>query len=163
MFSQAPVGLAYLNRDMRYVRINETLAAFNGLPVEAHAGRLLGEIIPALKPRVAQVIARTLETGEPVLNQAIAGQTAATRGETRHWLVSYYPVRTGPEVTGVGVVAVDETARRRAELEMARLAEERHALLAAVVRAQERERRTGGRQHPRRHAAGVRRAASEAR
>src|SRR6185437_16597381 len=95
-----------------------------------------------LWPRIAPVFNRVLERGEPVLNQEIIGETAATRGETRHWLVSYYPVRTGREVTGVGVVAIDETGRRRAEIEMARLAEERRNLLAAVVRGQERERRT---------------------
>ncbi len=142
LFSQAPVGLAYLDRDGRYVRINETLAAFNGLAVEAHPGRRAAEVIPSLWPRVEPAFTQALEQGEPVLNREITGETAATGGETRHWLVSYYPVRTGREVTGVGVVAIDETARRRAEIEMARLADERRNLLAAVVRGQERERRT---------------------
>ncbi len=142
LFSQAPVGLAYLDRDGRYVSINETLARANGLTVEAHRGRRAADVIPALWPRIVPAFTRALELGEPVLNQEIAGETAATGGEIRHWLASYYPVRTGPEVTGVGVVAIDDTARRRAELEMARLAEERRNLLAAVVRGQERERRT---------------------
>jgi PAS domain S-box-containing protein len=142
LFSQAPVGLAYLDREGRYVRINQTLATFNGLSVQAHQGRPVAEVIPSLWPRIAPPFRHTLERGEPVLNQEIAGETAATRGEVRHWLVSYYPVRTGADVTGVGVVAIDETARRRAEIEMTRLAEERRNLLAAVVRGQERERRT---------------------
>lgn len=142
LFSQAPVGIAYLDRDGRYVRINETLAAFNGLAVEAHPGRRAADVIPSLWPRVEPAFTQALEQGEPVLNREITGETAATGGETHHWLVSYYPVRTGREVTGVGVVAIDETARRRAEIEMARLADERRNLLAAVVRGQERERRT---------------------
>jgi PAS domain S-box-containing protein len=142
LFSQAPVGLAYLDPDARYVRINETLATFNGIAMEAHDGRLAAEIVPSLWPRIEPAFTHALEQGEPVLNREIAGETAATRGEIRHWLVSYYPVRTGLEVTGVGVVAIDATARRRAELEMTRLAEERRSLLAAVVRGQERERRT---------------------
>ncbi|HJS94196.1 MAG TPA: PAS domain-containing protein, partial [Solirubrobacteraceae bacterium] len=142
LFSQAPVGLAYLGRDGRYMRINETLAAFNGLPVEAHRGRHPAEVIPSLWPRIAPAFHHALEQGEPVLDQEIAGETGATGGEVRHWLVNYYPVRTGPEVIGVGVVAIDATARRRVELEMARLAEERRNLLATIVRGQERERRT---------------------
>jgi PAS domain S-box-containing protein len=142
LFSQAPVGLAYLDREGRYVRINETLAAFNGLAVEAHPGRRAAEVIPLLWPRIEPPFTQALERGEPVTNQEIVGETAATRGEARHWLASYYPVRTGREITGVGVVAIDETAHRRAELEMARLAEERRNLLAAIVRGQERERRT---------------------
>jgi PAS domain S-box-containing protein len=142
LFSQASVGLAYLDRDRRYVRINQALATFNGLALEAHAGRRAAEVIPSLWPRVEPWLTRALEEGESVSNQEIAGETSATAGETRHWLVSYYPVRTGSAVDGVGVVAIDETARRRAEIEMTRLAEERRNLLAAVVRGQERERRT---------------------
>lgn len=142
LFSQAPVGLAYLGRDGSYMRINETLAAFNGLSVEAHRGRHPSEVIPSLWPRIAPAFHHALDQGEPVLNQEIAGETVATGGEIRHWLVNYYPVRTGPEVTGVGVVAIDATPRRRVELEMARLAEERRNLLATIVRGQERERRT---------------------
>ncbi|HET6867772.1 MAG TPA: PAS domain-containing protein [Solirubrobacteraceae bacterium] len=142
LFAQAPVGLAYLDPDARYVRINESLAAFNGIAVEAHEGRLAAEIVPSLWPRIEPAFTHALEQGEPVLNREIAGETAATLGEVRHWLVSYYPVRTEREVTGVGVVAIDATARRRGELEMERLAEERRSLLAAVVRGQERERRT---------------------
>jgi PAS domain S-box-containing protein len=142
LFSQAPVGLAYLDREGRYIRINEALAAFNGLAVEAHPGRHPAEVVPTLWPRIGPAIKRVVEQGEPVLNQEISSETVATGGQTRHWLVNYYPVRTGPEVTGVGVVAIDATERRRVELEMARLAEERRSLLAAVVRGQERERRT---------------------
>jgi PAS domain S-box-containing protein len=142
LFSQAPIGLAYLDRDGRYVRINETLAANNGLPVEAHLGHLAEDIIPALWPRIAPALHRVFDRGEPVVGWEVAGETAAAPGETRHWLVSYYPVRTGTEIAGVGVVAIDETARKRAEFAMSRLSEERQALLDALVRAQERERRT---------------------
>lgn len=142
LFSQAPVGLAYLDPDGRYVRINETLAKFNGLAMQAHEGRLAAEIVPSLWPRIEPAFTHALEQGDPVLNREIVGETAATRGEIRHWLVSYYPVRTEREVAGVGVVAIDATARRRSELEVTKLAEERRNLLAAVVRGQERERRT---------------------
>jgi len=102
----------------------------------------VAEIIPALWPRIAPAIERVVDHGQPVLDREVVGETAATLGEQRHWMASYYPVRTGSQVDGVGVVAIDETARRRAELELTRLSEERRALLAALVRAQERERAT---------------------
>jgi hypothetical protein len=35
-----------------------------------------------------------LETGKPVINLEISGGTRAAPGGQRHWLVSYYPVRT---------------------------------------------------------------------
>lgn len=52
LYRTAPVGLALLDRDLRFVRINEWLATINGKPVEAHVGRTLEEIIPEIAPQI---------------------------------------------------------------------------------------------------------------
>ena len=58
--ADSPVGKAVLDRDLRYVRINQTLAAFNGRSVEFHLGRTVQEVLPeaypSLKPLLDQVI-----------------------------------------------------------------------------------------------------------
>jgi PAS domain-containing protein len=36
LVSTAPAGIVFLDRDLRYVRINQELADMNGVPVEAH-------------------------------------------------------------------------------------------------------------------------------
>ena len=41
VFSTAPVGLALVDRDLRFVRVNETFAAFN-----AARARLVGRTVP---------------------------------------------------------------------------------------------------------------------
>ena len=46
LYRTAPIGLGLVDRDLRYVHVNERLAAMNGLPVEAHLGRTLREVIP---------------------------------------------------------------------------------------------------------------------
>src|SRR5712691_13036447 len=48
LLSTAPVGFAFHNRDLVYERINESLAAINGLPVEQHLGRTLREVVPEM-------------------------------------------------------------------------------------------------------------------
>ena len=45
-FDDAPIGLCYLDTDLRYVHINEWLARINGLPVAAHLGKTIGEVLP---------------------------------------------------------------------------------------------------------------------
>ena len=47
-YNMAPIGLCILDRDLRYVRINERLAEINGMPVSSHLGRTLREVVPAL-------------------------------------------------------------------------------------------------------------------
>lgn len=44
IYRAAPVGLAALDRSLRYVRVNELLARMNGRTVEEHVGRAVAEI-----------------------------------------------------------------------------------------------------------------------
>ncbi len=42
-----PTGLAFFDRELRYVRVNRALAAMNGVPAEAHVGKGLRDLFPA--------------------------------------------------------------------------------------------------------------------
>jgi PAS domain S-box-containing protein len=140
VFRTAPVGLAYHDRALRYVRINEDLAAMNGLPVEAHVGRTLTEVIPSIAPQVLAYFRGVLATGRPVLGLEVRGEAPSAPGETRYWLGSFYPVRRGDVVLGVGVVVQDITEQTRSRLRIEELAVERGRLLAearAALRARD--------------------------
>jgi PAS domain S-box-containing protein/putative nucleotidyltransferase with HDIG domain len=110
----APVGFKLVDRDLRIVRINARLAAINGFSVEEHIGRTVQEIAPDLWPQLEDVYRRALN-GEAVSNIEVSAPSAAENGAIRHWLASYYPVRVGDEIIGVGNVLVDITDRKRAE------------------------------------------------
>ena len=47
-YREAPIGLCYFDTDLRYVHINDWLAAINGLTVEEHLGRTVGEVLPGV-------------------------------------------------------------------------------------------------------------------
>ncbi len=115
-FTAAPAGLAILDRELRYVQLNETLAAMNGLSVQAHLGRPVREVLPALAPVVEPILQQILATGEPALNIEVSGETPAQPGATRHWLASYFPLPgRGGRPAGIGAIVVEDTERRRAE------------------------------------------------
>jgi signal transduction histidine kinase len=116
LLGPAPVGLAILDPDLRYVWVNGDLAAQNGLPPEQHRGRTLREVLPALAPALEPVVRGVTETGQPAAGVGIAGETPARPGERRHWLASYYPVRAaGGAPVGVGAIVQEVTDTRRAE------------------------------------------------
>ncbi len=115
LLSNAPVGFAFVGRDLRYVRVNRALAAMNGLPPEGHIGRTLQEVVPELWPLLRPIYESILAGGEAVTNVEVSGPTLATAGEARSWLVSYIPVRTGGEVIGVGIIVNDVTDGKRLE------------------------------------------------
>ncbi len=141
LLAQAPIGVAFLDTDLRFQRINEQLAAINGLPVEAHLGRRGPEITPGLDATVTPLVRRVLETGEPITNLEISGEMHPHPSTLRHWLVSYYPVRMGNNgIMGVGLIVTEITERKRAEQELARLyAAEQQARAAAETAVQIRD------------------------
>ena len=113
LHSCAPIGLAYLDRDFRFLRVNRALAEMNRLDVEDHLGYPVSELLPEVWSQLEVVFRSVLHTGEPVVNYEVVGDgEALPRGR---WLDSVYPVRIGDEIVGVGVVIVDISARLRAE------------------------------------------------
>jgi PAS domain S-box-containing protein len=130
-FSGAPVGLAFMDTDFHYVRVNDALAAYNGLPAEEHFGRSLRDVLgPDLAATIEPYHRRVIETGEAVLDVPVDGHTADAPEDIRNWQVSYYPVRDAADaVIGVGVVITDVTEREQARA-AAEAAGERLSVLA---------------------------------
>jgi len=114
LIATAPVGLAFLDTDRRYVRVNEALAAINGRPVEDHVGRLVDEVPGPLGEQLAGVHREVITAREPRLEREGSGETPGAPGDTRHWISSLTPVRglDGQTVIGVGVTVIDITERR---------------------------------------------------
>ena len=132
-YASAPVGLCVLDRELRFVRINERLAEMNGLPMTSHLGRTVREVLPGLADEVEPVFRRVLETGEPVLEIEVTGETVAQPGVARMWVENVLPLRdSAGAVVGINVVTVEVTEQRAAEAALrTREAELRVALDAA--------------------------------
>ncbi|MGE0081451.1 MAG: PAS domain S-box protein [Thiohalomonadaceae bacterium] len=116
IYRTAPVGLCVLDRDLRFVRINERLAEINGLPPEAHLGRTVREVVPEVARRNEALLRKVLATGEPVLDFEVTATTPAQPGVQRTWLSQYWPLRDeNGAICGINVVAEEITDRRRLE------------------------------------------------
>jgi PAS domain S-box-containing protein len=116
LYRNAPVGLCVLDRDLRWIRINERLAEFNGIPAADHIGKRLPELLPELAEACAPGIRAVLDTGTPQRNIEIVSQTPAQPGATRSWLEHLLPILDERgQVTGLSIVVEETTERRRAE------------------------------------------------
>src|SRR4051812_48111506 len=130
LFASAPVGLGFFDTELRCVRVNEALAAINGLPVDDHPGRPLAELLGPLADRVLPLYRHALTSGEPILEQDVDGVLPSATGEMRHWVVSCTPVSGADGTTlGVSSVVIDVT-ERRALLERERAGRRRATFLA---------------------------------
>ncbi len=113
--ASAPIGFGFVDREFRFVRVNDTLAALGGHAAEWHLGRTVAQVVPKLWPQLEPAYRHVLDSGKAVINQGLEGPSPAATGEIGFWLVSLYPVRVATKMIGIGIVVVDITALKHAE------------------------------------------------
>src|SRR5271170_2564928 len=115
IYDGAPVGLCFLDRNLRFVSLNKRLAEIHNLPVAAHLGRPIAEIIPDKFPQCEPYLLRALN-GEPYSGLEVLVPDPHQSGATRTLLISYQPARDEvDEVIGVSMSVIDITRRKKAE------------------------------------------------
>ncbi|MBD2462586.1 PAS domain S-box protein [Oscillatoria sp. FACHB-1407] len=134
IYQSAPIGLNVLDADLRFVRINEKLAEINGFSVEEHIGRTVRELLPDIADTAEALLRPIFETGEPLLNVEVVGETPAQPGVQRVWLESFLPLKDGDRVIGISTVCEEITERKRSE-EALRENEERLRMAIAQEQA----------------------------
>jgi PAS domain S-box-containing protein/putative nucleotidyltransferase with HDIG domain len=136
--SSAPIGFLFVDREFRYVRVNEKVAAIHGsASVLEHIGHTVAEVVPTLWAQLEWAYRRVLDEGVPVCNVELSGATAEDPGHDHYWLESIYPVRVGTEIIGLGVVLVDITERKEAETALLALTDAAVDAIAAAAEARD--------------------------
>jgi len=125
IYDSAPVGLCVFDPQLTYLRINKRLAEINGLPAEDHIGRTPWEVIPELADQAEAFLRQIIETGRPMLNVEISGETPAQPGVLRRWIEHWIPLSdTAGNLIGINVVAEEITERKKGEEEIKTLNED---------------------------------------
>lgn len=120
IYDTAPVGLAFLTLDCRYLQINQRLTEICGISVADHIGRSVRETVPQVADQVEKLIQAIVRTGEPITGVEVRGQRADKLNADHIWITNWHPLKD-PEgrIVGVNVVAEDITERKRAEAVLA--------------------------------------------
>ena len=80
LFERAPVGMAFFDRELRFVRVNEALAQVNGMPASEHVGRTMTELLPAWTPGWPRASSRCWPAGSPWWTRRWRGRPPPRRG-----------------------------------------------------------------------------------
>ena len=114
VFDQVPVGLAVLDLDLRYVRVNRLLADFNGVPADDLVGKSIYDFIPEIAPAVEDRVRQVVATGRAIVGTVLESATAAEPHLRRVWRENMYPLFDANEnLLGVTVAVEDITEQRR--------------------------------------------------
>ena len=107
----APVGLCLLDREFRYLWVNETLARYNGRSVEEHLGASARETVPEISDEMASLAQRVLDTGEPLLDREVSARPPGDPEHEYTWLLNLHPVRAAEGAARAIMVALQDVTR----------------------------------------------------
>ena len=121
IYDSIPIGLCILDRNLRYVRINQSLAEINGTSIVDHIGRTLSEMVPDLGEQAEKTIRKVIDTGE-VLKLIVEFETPAKPGIKRFYETYWTPLKnTNNEIIGISVAVSDITDRNNALLSLQKM------------------------------------------
>jgi PAS domain S-box-containing protein len=144
IYETAPIGLAFLSTDCRYLMINQHLTEICGISIADHLGHTVRETVPLVADQVEELVRTIVRTGEPVVGVEVNGQRPDGSNTDRIWITYWHPLKdSGGDVIGINVAAEEITERKRADAALAASREELRALnekLAQRVEAQAKER-----------------------
>ncbi|HZG05677.1 MAG TPA: sodium/proline symporter PutP [Streptomyces sp.] len=118
---QAPIGMAVLDTDLRYVWVNRVLERL--APLEQRLGRRVTELLPRREAEELEKRMRSvLETGVPVLDYEFHGPGYADPHRERAYSLSFFGMenRHGQRV-GIWYMVIDVTERWEAKQRLALL------------------------------------------
>ncbi|HEX3822356.1 MAG TPA: sigma 54-interacting transcriptional regulator [Candidatus Sulfotelmatobacter sp.] len=103
-------GLCVLDSQLRYVWVNEALAAINGYPIATHLGKSIEELLGSnVAASVEPYMRRALARNEPALNLEISA-LLPSRNKIGHWLCDFLPIKNqAGSVDGLAIAVVEIT------------------------------------------------------
>jgi PAS domain S-box-containing protein len=106
--TNAPVGFAFFDRELRFLRVNQTFADLTGVTPIDHIGQSLADLDPSVAQLVEPRLREVLSTRQPVVNIEHRVRTPGHAAEMRSVLWSYYPIATHDgDFFGIGAAVTD--------------------------------------------------------
>ena len=123
LYRVTPQAKALLDRNLRYLRVNQQFADINGFSIDEHIGRNAVELAPQLAGAIDKSARHVFQTGEQVMSSFVIAPVNGAE-ETRVCEIDWYPVRRDSEVYAVGVNVRDVTKHKTMEADLRRLMRE---------------------------------------
>jgi two-component system cell cycle sensor histidine kinase/response regulator CckA len=109
----APIGFAFVDPQLRFVRVNAFAARLMNRPPDSLIGCHVLEVASPQNVRLLErALLRVIRDAAPVVNQRLGTRLGGEAGPRRELLVNFYPVRSGAgAMLGVAAVLLDVTDR----------------------------------------------------
>ncbi|MEX0719776.1 MAG: response regulator [Balneolaceae bacterium] len=122
IYQNVPVGLCILDRDLKFIRVNEHLVKIHGVSAEEHLGKTMSEVLPDLAKNIEADLRQVMDSGEAKFNVELCGETPDQPGVERCFLEHWLPLYNKQEnLIGLNMVVEEITERKQFEEELQQL------------------------------------------
>lgn len=90
----SPLGIVFVDTDLRVLQVNEAFAALGGLSVDECTGRPLAAVLPSDRPTAEALVREFAEDWKPRSWVLMVPSTPAGAAASRHWRATCYPVHS---------------------------------------------------------------------
>lgn len=118
-FHQVNIGFFSLDCNLRYLMVNERMAAINGKPIGLHLGKTVQEVDTHIGLAIEPLIRHAIEEGETLEGLEIEVTTSShtDTNQSKYLLVSCYPLKSeGGKVQSINISVQDITGQKNKEV-----------------------------------------------
>jgi len=130
VLENAPVGLGFMDADLRIRHMNQALAVMNNRALGTDIGGSLWNVLPELRQELEPRLRQVIDANRVIREVEVSTESLARPGQTRHFQFGFFPLaqEDGAGSAGAGLVVTDVTMRKRSERRV-RESEERFRIL----------------------------------
>ncbi|MBD0275081.1 MAG: PAS domain-containing protein, partial [Acetobacteraceae bacterium] len=118
VLENAPVGLGFLDRSLRFRHANRALTELGEHTLGVEVGSTVGDLSPDLREQIEPRLRAVLAQGRSFANLAVDTHPPDRPEQVRHLRMGFFPLHGDDGIEGVGLAVTDVTLRRRAELRL---------------------------------------------
>lgn len=112
LISIAPIGIAFINKDLQYIKINKMLAKINGKSVASHLHKTPSQILPESFAKVVTEHLQEVLEKKKVITFEYERPPDDIEQSNRWWVSTYYPIALGDDEYAVGALVQDVTEQK---------------------------------------------------
>ncbi len=114
LFEKARFGLSILDRDLRFIHVNDRMAAMDGIPQEQHIGKTVRELDRQLAMAVGPLLSKTIGGKCSFVEHEVVYRPLPDQSlRNRSWLLNCHLLKTDDgTVMGCGLIVQDTTGQK---------------------------------------------------
>lgn len=107
------LALAVVDRDQRFLLVNDRFASLGRMAAEYYRGRSVDEVLSGVFPPVTSILRQVFQDGQPRERLELCGGTSPASDVEKWWQLGFAPLASGAGIIDAVVLSVEDISDRK--------------------------------------------------